>query len=71
MKKRNTPKEKMVEGVFIYLLGLTLGIIETVYFGSNFWPASYQELICDAMSFGISIIGAYIFLEAFIKYTHD
>jgi len=34
----------------VFLTGVFFGLLETAYFGWNFWPGSEAELICDGIA---------------------
>jgi hypothetical protein len=54
---------KNLIGGIIMFLGIVAGLIETVYFGYNFTPHSYQELYCDITS-GIIVISGIIIKQS-------
>jgi len=44
-------------GYLIWALGFVFLIVETHYFGSNFWPSSSEEIIADGIGVLICTIG--------------
>lgn len=53
-----------IRGIVLMLLGLVFAIIETSYFGSNYWPESTAEWICDILSLVVSMTGGVMLLTA-------
>lgn len=46
---------RTVKGLLMMAASFIWATLETKYFGSNYWPESIAELICD----GISLIGCF------------
>lgn len=47
-------------GIIVSLLGCIFAWSETIYFGSNWFPMTLNEAICDIISLIIMIIGVCI-----------
>lgn len=41
----------------IMFIAFAFNMIETAYFGWNFWPSSDAELVCDGISLLIAALG--------------
>ena len=44
-------------GIILIMFGIVFGIIETSYFGGNFLPQSFAELICDILALIAMLVG--------------
>jgi hypothetical protein len=58
-------------GLILMLSGYVFGVIETLYFGSNWLPESREELICDCISLLVSGSGCGLFVYAITRITTD
>lgn len=47
-------------GHFLIVLSVIFAIMETHYFGNNFWPSCAAEWVADLVSLSMSISGARI-----------
>jgi hypothetical protein len=50
------PINRFILGIILVYLGLSFGLIETYIFGSNFYPESINELICDIGALSMVIV---------------
>lgn len=42
------------------LLGFTFAVLETIYFGNNFFPSTKAEVLCDTIAISLSLYGLYL-----------
>lgn len=57
-----------ITGVILIMLSVLFAITETVYFGSNYFPQTKAELLCDFLSAFILGIGAGMEVVATVLY---
>lgn len=50
-------QDPRIEVWMIVLIGILFGLIETAYFGWNFFPQSNAEIICDRIAILITVQG--------------
>ena len=48
---------KVLKGLILIYFGYAFAVLETKYFGSNYWPESAAELICDLLALTIVLYG--------------
>lgn len=64
-------KQQFKLSIVIMIGGLLFGIIETLYFGCNYYPQSPAEKVCDFISVVISDCGNLLFLNCIITFIKN
>ena len=54
-------KNRKIKGGLIGFWALVFVHLETIMFGSNLYPKTIAELICDGIGFAIFLLGGYYF----------
>ncbi len=54
-------------GIILFCIGFVFAIIETLYFGSNWFPESKAELACDVISAMVCGGGIALFYYALLN----
>jgi len=54
--------KRKVAGILMFIWSAIFVHVETVMFGSNFYPASLNELVCDGISLAVCLYGCYLIL---------
>jgi hypothetical protein len=63
-----TANKPMIRGLGIWAIGFSFLIVETICFGSNWWPESAPEWICDIIGGSICVGGLGVFLVGLFKF---
>lgn len=64
-------KQQFKLSIVLMIGGLLFGIIETIYFGWNYYPQSTAEKVCDFISLVISDCGNLLFLSCIITFIKN
>jgi hypothetical protein len=58
----------MIRGLVIWAIGFCFIVFETIYFGSNWWPESAPEWICDIIGGSVCAAGLIVFVIGLYKF---
>jgi hypothetical protein len=58
----------MIRGLVIWAIGFSFLIVETICFGSKWWPESATEWICDIIGGSVCVAGMVVFLIGLYKF---
>lgn len=59
--KYETIRKTAKAGMILMFASLAFATIETIYFGSNWWSESKEELICDKIALGMCEAGCFLY----------
>jgi hypothetical protein len=61
--------KKFITGFILIILAYAFIFIETQYFGSNWWPESTAEWICDLAGVAVYAIGTILYVKGGIQWV--
>lgn len=64
-------KKQFNLSIILMIVGFLFGVIETIYFGGNWYPQSKAEKICDAISALISDCGYLLLLNVIVTIVNN